>query len=129
VAGEAAVATETDSNYANQFSFFDRLLGTYTPSSRATSVEYGIQGYDAPEHQSLGAVLLIPFGRTHQLGKASSTRGRQRGQTLVVYLNRAICNDASRIHLNTDVAWTLPPGTVGILVARRLLALVRLGIR
>lgn len=47
---------------------------------------------------------------------------------LVVYLNRAICNDASRVRLNTDVAWTLPSCSVGILVARRLLALVRLRI-
>jgi sterol desaturase/sphingolipid hydroxylase (fatty acid hydroxylase superfamily) len=30
--------TETDSNYANLFSFFDRIFGSYTPSSRGTSV-------------------------------------------------------------------------------------------
>jgi sterol desaturase/sphingolipid hydroxylase (fatty acid hydroxylase superfamily) len=51
--------TETDSNYANLFSFFDRLFGTYTPSSRGQSVVYGIDGYDGPEHQSVGAVLLL----------------------------------------------------------------------
>jgi sterol desaturase/sphingolipid hydroxylase (fatty acid hydroxylase superfamily) len=54
---------ETDSNYANLFSFFDRAFGTFTPSSRGPSVEYGIDGYDAPEHQSFVGVLLLPFRR------------------------------------------------------------------
>jgi sterol desaturase/sphingolipid hydroxylase (fatty acid hydroxylase superfamily) len=52
---------ETDSNYANLFSFFDRLFRTFTPSSRGPLVQYGIRGYDAPEHQSIGAVLWLPF--------------------------------------------------------------------
>jgi sterol desaturase/sphingolipid hydroxylase (fatty acid hydroxylase superfamily) len=55
---------ETDSNYANLFSFFDRLFRTFTPSSRGPFVRYGIQGYDAPEHQSIGAVLWLPFQRS-----------------------------------------------------------------
>jgi sterol desaturase/sphingolipid hydroxylase (fatty acid hydroxylase superfamily) len=56
--------TETDSNYANLFSFFDRLFGTYTPSSRGPSVIYGIDGYDGPEHQSVLEVLLLPLRRS-----------------------------------------------------------------
>jgi len=55
---------ETDSNYANLFSFFDRLFGTFTPSSRGPFVRYGIKGYDAREHQSIGAVLWLPFQRS-----------------------------------------------------------------
>lgn len=62
----------TDSNYANLFSFFDRVFRTYTPSSRGTSVAYGINGYDAPERQSLGAVLWLPFRRTSRLVGESS---------------------------------------------------------
>jgi sterol desaturase/sphingolipid hydroxylase (fatty acid hydroxylase superfamily) len=54
---------ETDSNYANLFSFFDRLFRTYTPSIRGESVRYGIDGYDGPQHHSLAAVLLLPFRR------------------------------------------------------------------
>jgi sterol desaturase/sphingolipid hydroxylase (fatty acid hydroxylase superfamily) len=53
--------SETDSNYANLFSFFDRLFGTFTPSSRGPLVRYGIHGYDAPEQHSIGAVLWLPF--------------------------------------------------------------------
>lgn len=55
---------ETDSNYANLFSFFDRLFRTFTPSSRGPFVSYGIKGYDAPEHHSIGAVLWLPFQRS-----------------------------------------------------------------
>ena len=56
---------ETDSNYANLFSFFDRVFRTFTPSSRSPFVQYGISGYDAPEHQSIGAVLGLPFRPPH----------------------------------------------------------------
>lgn len=52
---------ETDSNYANLFSFFDRIFRSYTPSSRGTSVNYGMDGHDAPKHQSLKALLCLPF--------------------------------------------------------------------
>jgi len=52
---------ETDSNYANLFSFFDRAFGTYTPSDRGPSVRYGIDGYDSATHQSIWAVLCLPF--------------------------------------------------------------------
>lgn len=53
--------SETDSNYANLFSFFDRLFGTFTPSSRGPLVRYGIHGFDAPKQHSIGAVLWLPF--------------------------------------------------------------------
>jgi sterol desaturase/sphingolipid hydroxylase (fatty acid hydroxylase superfamily) len=54
---------ETDSNYANLFSFFDRALRTYTASRRGPFVSYGIEGYDLAEQQSIGAVLWLPFQR------------------------------------------------------------------
>src|SRR5688572_28614692 len=54
---------ETDSNYANLFSFFDRIFGTFTPSSRGAKDSYGMEGYDKCEHQSIGAVLALPFRR------------------------------------------------------------------
>lgn len=61
--------TETDSNYANLFSFFDRLFGTYTASSRGPSVSYGISGFDSTKQHSIGAVLWLPFRR--QVERAS----------------------------------------------------------
>ncbi len=62
---------ETDSNYANLFSFFDRLFRTFTPSSRGPFVHYGIRGYDTPTSQAIGAVLLLPF-RSPALDSRSS---------------------------------------------------------
>ena len=52
---------ETDSNYANLFSVWDRLFGTYTPPARAASVVYGLEGMDEPALQTVGALLAQPF--------------------------------------------------------------------
>ena len=66
---------ETDSNYANLFSFFDRMFRTFTPSGRGPFVHYGIRGYDAPASQSIGAVLLLPFRSAELDSRASAVRG------------------------------------------------------
>jgi sterol desaturase/sphingolipid hydroxylase (fatty acid hydroxylase superfamily) len=50
---------ETDSNYANLFSLWDRLFGTYTPATDLDALRYGLDGFDEP--QSLGALLRLPF--------------------------------------------------------------------
>jgi sterol desaturase/sphingolipid hydroxylase (fatty acid hydroxylase superfamily) len=63
------VQFETDSNYANLFSFFDRAFGTFTPSTRGPSVHYGIDGYDEADRQSLAAVLWMPFRRDRVGGR------------------------------------------------------------
>lgn len=55
------VNQETDSNYSNLFSFYDRLFRTFTSSTRAARVNYGIGGYDSPEQHSARAVLQMPF--------------------------------------------------------------------
>jgi sterol desaturase/sphingolipid hydroxylase (fatty acid hydroxylase superfamily) len=56
---------ETDSNYGNLFSFWDRLFGTYTPSDRGRSIRYGLDGYDRPELQTTAALLALPFRSAH----------------------------------------------------------------
>jgi sterol desaturase/sphingolipid hydroxylase (fatty acid hydroxylase superfamily) len=35
---------ETNSNYANVLTLWDRVLGTFTPSERAYTVQYGLIG-------------------------------------------------------------------------------------
>ncbi len=55
------VAAETDSNYGNIFSVFDRLFRTFTPAARAASVRYGLDGYDAPDRQSLAGLIRLPW--------------------------------------------------------------------
>lgn len=52
---------ETDSNYGNLFSWYDRAFGTYTPSARAHSVRYGLDGHDQPEQHRLGSLLALPW--------------------------------------------------------------------
>lgn len=55
------IPTETNTNYGNIFSLFDRLLGTFTPSKYATSVDCGLDGYDGRETQRLSGLLRLPL--------------------------------------------------------------------
>jgi sterol desaturase/sphingolipid hydroxylase (fatty acid hydroxylase superfamily) len=52
---------ETDTNYGNLFSWFDRLFGTFTPSSRGETVEVGLDGFDDARTQSTWGLLALPF--------------------------------------------------------------------
>ena len=52
---------ESDTNYGNIFSWFDRLFGTCTPSSRGESVVCGLDGFDDPRSQSTAGLLAMPF--------------------------------------------------------------------
>ena len=52
---------ETDSNYSNIFSFWDRLCGTYTPRVDFGELRYGLDGFDEPGRQSLRGLLRMPF--------------------------------------------------------------------
>ncbi|HJZ70501.1 MAG TPA: sterol desaturase family protein [Vicinamibacterales bacterium] len=54
------VLAETNSNYANVLTLWDRLLGTYTPSERVYSVVYGLDDAD-PARGSFPALLAMPF--------------------------------------------------------------------
>jgi sterol desaturase/sphingolipid hydroxylase (fatty acid hydroxylase superfamily) len=56
---------QTDTNYGNLFSFWDRLFGTYTPSDRGRHIRYGLDGYDRPELQTTTALLALPFRSAH----------------------------------------------------------------
>jgi sterol desaturase/sphingolipid hydroxylase (fatty acid hydroxylase superfamily) len=64
-------ARETDTNYGNLFPWFDRLFGTYTPSSRGESVVCGLDGLDDPQLHTTRALLALPLART----PATPTRG------------------------------------------------------
>jgi sterol desaturase/sphingolipid hydroxylase (fatty acid hydroxylase superfamily) len=52
---------ETDSNYSNIFSLWDRLFGTYTSSIDFQRLNYGLDGFDVPQRQTLGGLLKMPF--------------------------------------------------------------------
>ena len=53
--------SETNSNYANLLTVYDRLLGTYTPSHRADSVVYGLNDAERMSQASFPALVAIPF--------------------------------------------------------------------
>src|SRR5262249_35018422 len=55
---------QTDTNYGNLLSLWDRLFGTFTPSGAGTTITYGRDGWDRPERQTTRALLTMPFRRT-----------------------------------------------------------------
>ena len=52
---------ETNSNYGNIFSLFDRWFATFTPTARGTSIAYGLDGLDDPRVQTTLGLLLLPL--------------------------------------------------------------------
>jgi sterol desaturase/sphingolipid hydroxylase (fatty acid hydroxylase superfamily) len=52
---------ETNSNYSNIFSFWDRLCGTYRPLGTMRAGRYGLDQFDDPDGQSLRGLLALPF--------------------------------------------------------------------
>ncbi len=55
------IAIETNTNYGNIFSLFDRVFGTFTPPSPVRDVDYGLAGYDDVDTQQFIALLRLPF--------------------------------------------------------------------
>lgn len=51
----------TDSNYGTLFTWWDRLLGTFTPGHAHAPGKTGLEGFDTPERQSLLGVLKSPL--------------------------------------------------------------------
>jgi sterol desaturase/sphingolipid hydroxylase (fatty acid hydroxylase superfamily) len=58
---------ESGTNYGNIFALFDRVLGTFTSTDRAATVEYGLDGHDAAEPQRLVELIRMPFRRARTL--------------------------------------------------------------
>jgi sterol desaturase/sphingolipid hydroxylase (fatty acid hydroxylase superfamily) len=54
---------QTDSNYANILSLWDRLFGTYTASVDFRRLRYGLDGFDDRRQQTFTALLRLPFLR------------------------------------------------------------------
>jgi len=53
---------QTDSNYGNIFSFWDRLLGTYN-STPMSEIQYGLDVLDNNKDESLSYQLKVPFNK------------------------------------------------------------------
>ena len=55
------LATETDSNYSNIFSIWDRLFRTHTQQIDYRNLRYGLDGFDESQEQKLTALIGAPF--------------------------------------------------------------------
>jgi sterol desaturase/sphingolipid hydroxylase (fatty acid hydroxylase superfamily) len=52
---------QTDSNYSNIFSAWDRLFGTYTAQTEFRHLRYGLAGFDDIARQRLRSLIAEPF--------------------------------------------------------------------
>lgn len=52
---------ETDANYANIFSIWDRLLGTFVKVPDTLAIQYGLDEYRDPRYQEIGPLLKVPW--------------------------------------------------------------------
>jgi sterol desaturase/sphingolipid hydroxylase (fatty acid hydroxylase superfamily) len=52
---------QTDTNYANIFSVWDKIFGTYTRTTDFSTLRDGLNGFDEQKKQTLPALLKLPF--------------------------------------------------------------------
>jgi sterol desaturase/sphingolipid hydroxylase (fatty acid hydroxylase superfamily) len=52
---------ETDSNYSNIFSFWDRMFGTYKRRNNYSTIQYGLDYLDTHKHYSILDLMKLPF--------------------------------------------------------------------
>jgi len=58
------LSAETDSNYSNIFSFWDRFFGTYTSRVDFGKLHYGLDGFDDGQRQRARELIMEPFRRS-----------------------------------------------------------------
>jgi sterol desaturase/sphingolipid hydroxylase (fatty acid hydroxylase superfamily) len=55
---------ETDTNYGNLLSAWDRLFSTFTPTERAYALKYGLDSVDPIRAGSIRKLLVMPFSKS-----------------------------------------------------------------
>lgn len=58
---------ETDSNYSSVLSVWDRLFGSYTPPRAPEEIEFGLDGYEREDIDTLRGLIVGPFGPVKSL--------------------------------------------------------------
>jgi sterol desaturase/sphingolipid hydroxylase (fatty acid hydroxylase superfamily) len=51
---------ETDSNYSSLFSFWDRFFGTFRLRANPSTLQFGLEEFDRPEHHTLVGLFTTP---------------------------------------------------------------------
>ncbi len=67
------VQSETDSNYASLFSFWDRVFGTFAWREDQSAIQLGLDGFDQPVQQSWMGMLKTPLDQRQPPDCASKT--------------------------------------------------------
>jgi sterol desaturase/sphingolipid hydroxylase (fatty acid hydroxylase superfamily) len=70
-------AAQTDTNFANLFSCWDRAFGTFTPSRFGVNISYGLDGLDDPATQTTVGLLALPFRAPMRVRAPMSARARR----------------------------------------------------
>lgn len=52
---------QTDSNFGDVFSLWDRLCGTYREAADLRALPYGLEGFDGERHQTVLGMLRMPL--------------------------------------------------------------------
>lgn len=65
---------ETDANYANIFSIWDRLFGTFVKVPDTLAIRYGLDEYQDARYQEIGALLKVPWEHTNVLEENVSSQ-------------------------------------------------------
>lgn len=65
---------ETDANYANIFSIWDRLFGTFVKVPDTLAIRYGLDEYQDARYQEIGALLKVPWEHTRVLEENVSSQ-------------------------------------------------------
>lgn len=65
---------ETDTNYGNIFSFWDRMFFTFTPSHRGASIPYGLDEFDDARSQTISGLLAMPFRTEDRAARGAAPR-------------------------------------------------------
>jgi len=66
------IAAQTDTNYGNLLSLWDRLFATFTPAREGANVVYGLEGFDDPATQTTAGLLALPFREAPRYGPRKS---------------------------------------------------------
>jgi sterol desaturase/sphingolipid hydroxylase (fatty acid hydroxylase superfamily) len=53
---------ETDSNYSALFSWWDRIFRSFRLCERPEEIEFGLEQFDAPEHETMAGLMRMPLG-------------------------------------------------------------------
>jgi sterol desaturase/sphingolipid hydroxylase (fatty acid hydroxylase superfamily) len=65
---------ETDSNYSSLFSLWDRCFRSFRLRDDPRTIRFGLEDYDAPEHQHLRGLLATPLRKTRPARETPAVR-------------------------------------------------------